>query len=119
MNYRGEEKIKIGDYQLTLIMEYDRIEKIEEAIGLGIIQISGLIATSRASLKMMSTILHHASGGQVPIKELGDAILQDGVDQLGPKLVMFMRLAFSGGREEVAEGPSLEKEAEHPQPISQ
>jgi hypothetical protein len=108
MNYRGEHTFKLSNQDFTLAMEYERIEQIEKDTGIGIIQLARLVALSQAGLHLLVAIIYHASGGKVPKKTIGDLILKEGIDKIGPDIVVYLRMAFSGGVE--SSGDVSEKE---------
>lgn len=118
---RGEVTITIGGKTLTARPTFQAIASIEGALGVGAFALGQKCVQGQMGVAEMATVLHHGiravhKRGEVPnVSDLGEMLMEEGMEDFIAPVGDFLLRAFSGTKETA---PSDDSEGE-PKPTPQ
>lgn len=103
---RGEIACRLGDQELVLVPTFQRIAKLEAALGRSLIALaSGLSIGRGITINEIVTIVDTMARSPKPSRdEIGELVVRNGVQSAIPILQSFLERVLTGQGEEPTEG---------------
>jgi hypothetical protein len=110
---RNEVKISLGGVDRTMRATFKAIYAIEKDLGKPWSHVGQMVIEGSYGVREIATIIHHGLRGyddnRLSFDEVGEAVMQEGINNCVAPIVEFISIAFQGvksaGKSEAAEAP--------------